>query len=113
VGPRAVGSLSQHFPSASGFLDFTVYFARIGLVVQADDDWSLNTRKHALTNVRLFTSMSPLPGVRGMLGASQFVNVQLFHFSGPCAYLSAQRLLCSLQFQYCGFLLFLPASRSS
>jgi hypothetical protein len=27
-----------------------------------------------------------------MLGASQFVNVQLFHFSGPCTYLSAQPL---------------------
>jgi hypothetical protein len=99
-GPRTVGSLSQHFPSASGFLEFTVYSARIGPLVQADDDWSLNTRKHArkhaLTNVRLFTSMSPVPGVRGMLGASQFVNVQRFHFSGPYAYLSAQPLPCSL-----------------
>jgi len=31
-----------------------------------------------------------------MLGASQFVNVELFHFSGPYNYSSAQPLLCSL-----------------
>jgi hypothetical protein len=51
------------------------------------------TRKHALTNVCLFTSMSPLLGVRGMLGASQFADVVLFRFSGPNVYLSAQPLL--------------------
>src|SRR5260370_5748689 len=55
----------------------------------------LQTRKLALTNVCLFTSMSPLLGVRGMLGASQFADVVLFQFSGPSVYSSAQPLLRS------------------
>ena len=80
----------------AGFLQFTIYSARIGLMAQANRNWSLNSCKHALTKVGLFTSMSPLPGVRGMLGASQFVNLVLFQFSGPDASLSAQPLLRSL-----------------
>jgi hypothetical protein len=96
-GARERSGVYHSFSRAqAGFLRFTIYSARIGLLVQAISNWSLNTRKHALTNLCLFTSMSPLPGVRGMLGASQFVNLLLFQFSGPCVRLSAQPLLCSL-----------------
>ena len=80
----------------AGFLHFTIYSARIGLLAQANRNWSLNTRKHALTKVGLFTSMSPLPGVRGMLGASQFVSVVLSNSADFVLILSAQPLLCSL-----------------
>ncbi len=80
----------------AGFLHFTNYSARIGLLAQANRNWSLNTRKHALTKVGLFTSMSPLLGVRGMLGASQFVNVVLTNSADFVLILSAQTLLCSL-----------------
>ena len=80
----------------AGFLHFTIYFARIGLLAQANRNWSLNTRKHALTKVGLFTSMSPLPGVRGMLGASQFVNVVLSNSADVVLSLSALPLPSSL-----------------
>jgi len=80
----------------AGFLHFTIYSARIGLMAQANRNWSLNTRKHALTKVGLFTSMSPLPGVRGMLGASQFVNVVLSNSADVVLSLSALPLPCSL-----------------
>src|SRR6266403_1730950 len=80
----------------AGFLQFTIYSARIGLMAQANRNWSLNSCKHALTKVGLFTSMSPLPGVRGMLGASQFVNVVLSNSADFVLILSAQPLLCSL-----------------
>ena len=80
----------------AGFLHFTIYSARIGLLAQANRNWSLNTRKHALTKVGLFTSMSRLPGVRGMLGASQVVNVVLSNSADVVLSLSALPLLCSL-----------------
>ena len=58
---------------------------------------SSNTRKHALTIFFIFISMMPLPGGSvEMLGASQFVNVVLFQFSGPSASLSAQTSLRSV-----------------
>jgi hypothetical protein len=78
------------------FLHFTIYSARIGLLAQANRNWSLNTRKHALTKVGLFTSMSPLSGVRGMLGASQFVNVVLSNSADVVLILSAPPLPRSL-----------------
>jgi hypothetical protein len=80
----------------AGFLHFTIYSARIGLLAQANRHWSLNTRKHALTKVDLFTSMSPLSGVRGMLGALQFVNVVLSNSADFVLILSAQSVPRSL-----------------
>ena len=96
VGPRTVASLSQLLPSASAFLSFSVYSARVGRLAQAAGNSPLSARKHALTIFFLFISMMPLPGGSvEMLGASQFVNVVLFQFSGPTACLSAQTLLRS------------------
>ena len=45
VGPQTVASLSQLFPSASAFLHFSVYSARIGLLAQAAGKSPSNTRK--------------------------------------------------------------------
>src|SRR6266403_3771066 len=96
-GARTIGSLSPLIPSASAFLHFSAYSARIGLLAQAVGNSSLNTSKHALTIFFLFISMMPLPGGSvEMLGASQFVNVVLFQFSGPNASLSVQTSLRSL-----------------
>src|SRR5437773_5125611 len=67
------------------------YFAQTG-----HSHFAATTRKHALTKVGLFTSMSRLPGVRGMLGASQVVNVVLSNSADVVLSLSALPLPCSL-----------------
>src|SRR6266481_4447183 len=94
VRPRTVGSLSQLLSSASDFLHRHLFCSH-RTPGASELICPSHTRKHALTNVCLFTSMSPLLGVRGMLEASQFADVVLFQFSGPNVYSSVQPLLRS------------------
>src|SRR6266446_3176176 len=86
-GDRERSGVYHSFSRAqAGFLHFTIYSARIGLLAQANRNWSLNTRKHALTKVGLFTSMSPLPGGPWNAGGLAVCKCGAYQFSGLCAY---------------------------